>query len=252
MRKYIFRMAIISLAPSILMTVMLGAIGLLDESGPIDVAGGDYGPPVFAFLLLVIIGPSVETLLLSFGIWLLSVCVRAKAAIVVMSALLWACLHSLQSPPWGLIVFWPFVVFSCAYITWRQKSWLKAIWVAFCIHAIQNLLPAIAMFASLSMAPSDPAPEGEVRAALVALQAAWENRDVDKMVAAYSDSYSTPQISGKSVLRAYFGGLVAQGGLQSLTVGLEECEIAVDGYSATAGPVHYDSPTGRISSGRIE
>lgn len=49
----------------------------------------------------------------------------------------------------GLVVFWPFFVFSCSYLAWREKSWWHAVWVTFCIHAFQNVLPTIAIVSTL-------------------------------------------------------------------------------------------------------
>lgn len=146
MRKYIILMAVISFVPSIVVSMLIAAVAPSDETMVPNFEKGDFGGlPVLAFLLLVIISPLVETLLMSFGIWLLSRFVKARVAIVVMSAFAWACLHSMMYPLWGLAVFWPFVVFSCAYITWRKKSWIKAVWVVFCIHALQNLVPGLAV-----------------------------------------------------------------------------------------------------------
>ncbi|GMV91316.1 MAG: hypothetical protein AMXMBFR82_10940 [Candidatus Hydrogenedentota bacterium] len=147
MRKYIVCMALISLIPSILISAMVAALGLGNQNSPpgFEASGATATQAWMFFLLVVLVGPFLETLLLSFGIWLISWFTHVRAMIAVVSALLWACLHSLMLPTWGLVVFWPFVVFSCAYLTWRQKSWIKAIWVAFCIHALQNLLPGIAL-----------------------------------------------------------------------------------------------------------
>jgi hypothetical protein len=149
MRKYIFRMALISFIPSILLAILVSALlavsGLSNETAGPSFENGDFGTlPVLAFILVVIVSPFIETLFLSFGIWFLSRFVKAKVAVVVISAFVWSCFHSLMFPLWGLVVFWPFVVFSCAYITWRQTSWIKAFWAAFCIHAIQNFIPGIA------------------------------------------------------------------------------------------------------------
>jgi len=152
MRKYIVRMALISLIPSILISILVAVLGLGDQGAPpgFDGSGATATEAWTFFLLVVLIGPFLETLLLSFGIWFLSRFTQVNVMIAIVSALLWACLHSLMLPTWGLVVFWPFVVFSCAYITWRQKSWLKAIWAAFCIHALQNLLPGIGLAVHLT------------------------------------------------------------------------------------------------------
>ena len=104
---------------------------------------------VVTFLLVVVVSPIVETLLMALAIKLMSLIVRRKLALAVLSAILWALLHSLASPAWGLIVCWPFFVFSCAFLAWRPKSWLNAVWVALCIHALQNLLPGLAILVYL-------------------------------------------------------------------------------------------------------
>lgn len=152
MRKYIVCMAFISLVPSILISALVAALGLGNQDGPpgFDARGATATQAWMFFLLVVLVGPFLETLLLSFGIWLISRFTQTNVLIAVVSAVLWACLHSLMLPTWGLVVFWPFVVFSCAYLTWRRRSWLKAIWVAFCIHALQNLLPGIGLAIHMS------------------------------------------------------------------------------------------------------
>jgi len=76
-------------------------------------------------------------------LWGLSFITKRKALLALMSALLWAGAHSLAAAAWGLVVIWPFFIFSCSYLTWREKSWRHAIFVTFCVHAFQNFLPGI-------------------------------------------------------------------------------------------------------------
>ena len=90
-------------------------------------------------------------------------------------------------------------------------------------------------------------PTEEVRAVLADLQAAWQAGDAGRAVAVYSDDYVHPSGADKSGVRAYFEGLAAQGGFQNTAVGIKECKIVVDGDSANAGPVTFDSATGRES-----
>jgi len=84
----------------------------------------------------------------------------------------------------------------------------------------------------------------EATAVLADLQTAWQKQDVGKIMAAYSDDYSDASGGSISELRAFFDGLSEQGALQNTTMGIEKCEIEVDGDNATVGPVTYDSPTG--------
>ena len=145
MKKYIFIMALIGLVPSLLISILITASGLFGQVGPDINPNMPVGAIVFSFSIL---SPILETLMMSLFFLILSLFIKSKPKLAVASAVLWALLHSLVSPPWGLIIVWPFYVFSCAYLTWRSKSWLKAIWVTACIHFLQNLLPSIAiMFA---------------------------------------------------------------------------------------------------------
>lgn len=59
------------------------------------------------------------------------------------SALLWALLHSISVPIWGLGVFWPFFVFSICYLNWEKKSQLDAIRMTASLHALHNVGPAL-------------------------------------------------------------------------------------------------------------
>ncbi len=148
MTKYIFVMALIGLIPSLALAFLVSGLGF-DEVGP-DIKNIDAHTPVFIiFLSFAIISPIIETLLMSFIFFILSFFTKSKLTLTIVSTIIWAILHSLLSPAWGLIIGWPFFVFSCAYLTWRTKSWGKAIWVTACIHMLQNLLPSIAILFSL-------------------------------------------------------------------------------------------------------
>jgi len=117
----------------------MGAMGVVDEqTGP-----GFKGPVLVVLAFVWVIGPVLETLLMSFILWVLSFLTKRMVLLAVMSALIWAGLHSLAAPAWGLVVFWPFFIFSCSYLAWRQKAWWRAVWVTCCVHMFQNFLPGI-------------------------------------------------------------------------------------------------------------
>ena len=105
--------------------------------GPEFQAGG-----TFVFFALVVISPVLETLIMG-GV--LSILLRflPPAWAVAASALGWGIAHSIAAPIWGLIIWWPFLVFSTQFVTWRQRS----LWLAFAVpmltHALQNLGPAL-------------------------------------------------------------------------------------------------------------
>jgi hypothetical protein len=142
--KYILRTGLISLVPSLIIVMILGLTGVVtEETGP-DFEGSAPG----LLIGLVIIGPLFETLLMAGGLWILSFITKRQVRLAVMSAFVWAGVHSLVAPAWGLGVIWPFFVFSCCYLSWRRRSWWRAILVTSCVHAFQNILPAIALIAT--------------------------------------------------------------------------------------------------------
>jgi hypothetical protein len=145
MWKYILRTGLISLIPSLIIVLILGLTGVIsEETGP-EFKGSAIG----LFVWLVIIGPPLETLLMGGMLWILSFITKRQIRLAVISALIWAGLHSLRAPSWGLGVIWPFFVFSCSYLNWRRRSYWRAILVTSCVHAFQNFLPSIAAIAML-------------------------------------------------------------------------------------------------------
>lgn len=92
-----------------------------------------------------------------------------------------------------------------------------------------------------------PAPAEQVKAALDKFHAAVKVGDIDNTMAAYSDDFSDATGADKSMARMAMEGLIAQGGLANVNVNMTKCEIAVDGNSAIAKPVIYESPMGTSS-----
>jgi hypothetical protein len=98
---------------------------------------------MFLIVSVIFICPVLETLLMSLIFWILSFFTKRKLNLAITSAIIWAGLHSFAAPAWGLGVLWPFFVFSCSYLAWREKAWWRAIWVTACIHMFQNFLPGL-------------------------------------------------------------------------------------------------------------
>jgi len=99
--------------------------------------------PASLLLALCILSPLVETLLMLGLFFVLRFFVRKPANLVILSTLLWAGLHSLLAPVWGLGVFWPFLVFSICFLTWEKRSRTHALGMTASLHALHNLAPAI-------------------------------------------------------------------------------------------------------------
>ena len=64
------------------------------------------------------------------------------AIAILVSAVGWGIAHSTVAPIWGLVIWWPFLIFSTLFVTWRERSLWLAFAVPMCVHGLQNLIPA--------------------------------------------------------------------------------------------------------------
>ena len=97
------------------------------------------------FLIVILLAPVIETLMLSFGIGVISLFTRRPLVIALFSAIIWGGLHAAAFTIQGIAATWSFFVFSCAYLAWRPVGWIHAYVVAMGIHMLQNLLPGLAI-----------------------------------------------------------------------------------------------------------
>jgi hypothetical protein len=101
-----------------------------------DVDGG------LALFALVVFSPVLETLIMG-GVLLILLRLVPESLAIAISAVGWGIVHSLAAPVWGLVIWWPFLIFSTLFVTWRKRSLALAFALPMCVHALQNLLPAI-------------------------------------------------------------------------------------------------------------
>lgn len=95
-----------------------------------------------AMLALVVFAPVVETLIMG-AVLLVLLLVLSPPVAAIISAIGWGAAHSWVAPIWGLVIWWPFLVFSILFVTWRGRSLALAFLIPMCVHALQNLIPAI-------------------------------------------------------------------------------------------------------------
>ena len=96
----------------------------------------------YVFFLMVVAAPLFETMIMGAALLLLRLFLSPTQAVLV-SAVGWGILHSTAAPAWGLVIWWPFLVFSTLFLTWRSRSLLAALGMAAATHALHNLLPAL-------------------------------------------------------------------------------------------------------------
>jgi hypothetical protein len=126
----------LALLPSLALSVVVNAL-LPQVAGP---SFNAKGPAVFA--LLVVFSPVLETLIMA-GV--LSVLLRlvSPTTAILASSVGWGIAHSLAAPSWGLVIWWPFLVFSTLFTVWRDRSLWLALAIPAAVHMLQNVGPAI-------------------------------------------------------------------------------------------------------------
>ena len=124
--------------PSIALSVLVNAVA----ERFVTPAQPDFPAGATALFALILFAPLVETLIMATVLVGLLRLVSPATA-VVLSALGWGVAHSLAEPAWGLVIWWPFLIFSTLFVAWRRKGFGPAILLVSAVHGLHNLLPAL-------------------------------------------------------------------------------------------------------------
>jgi hypothetical protein len=122
--------------PASILFAILGSLLIPQAQQPEFHATG--GLAMFA---LVIFSPVVETLIMG-AVLLVLLRLFSPTVAILVSAIGWGVAHSSLVPIWGLVIWWPFLIFSTLFVTWRERSLWLAFLIPMCVHALQNLIPA--------------------------------------------------------------------------------------------------------------
>jgi hypothetical protein len=124
-----------------LVSLALSATGSLVPGSVPELSGSP--DPSTALILFIVVSPLVETLFMA-GILVVTRFVSGNLWIrAAISALIWAALHSAVASLWGVVILWPFFVFSCCYLAWRNRSRRHAFGVTCFVHMCHNALPSV-------------------------------------------------------------------------------------------------------------
>ena len=129
--RYVILLWLLAIVPSLALSGLVGFLAPQAEPPELATEGS------VALVLIVVIAPLIETLIMGAVLLGLEKLLGPRLA-VVASALLWAVAHSLSAPIWGLVVWWPFLLFSIAFLTWRKSGLFTAIAIVTAAHALQN------------------------------------------------------------------------------------------------------------------
>ena len=137
---YVLKAWAVSLAGSVLLSLVISGLSETPPSPEFPQEGGSL------LFWLVLFAPIVETFIMVPPLLVLDRLVGPLWAIAG-SALGWGIVHSLAEPGWGLVIWWPFTIFSTVLLVWRPHGLAKAILMVITIHALQNAVPALALLA---------------------------------------------------------------------------------------------------------
>lgn len=131
----------VAFLPSVALSALVNTVAERFPSS-LTPAQPDFPAGAMALFALVIFAPLVETLIMGIVlVGLLRVVSPSKA--VLLSAFGWGVAHSLAAPAWGLVVWWPFLIFSALFVAWRRRGFALAVLIVTAVHGLHNLLPAL-------------------------------------------------------------------------------------------------------------
>jgi hypothetical protein len=131
----------LSIGGSLLIATLIGTLVANAKSPDF---GWLAGKGFLAVFILALATPLLETLILAATTGILLRFMKPLHA-VLLSSLGWALAHSYQAPVWGLVIFWPFIIFTTLFVVWKQRSLAWGLLMPWAAHALQNLFPAIAI-----------------------------------------------------------------------------------------------------------
>jgi len=109
------------------------------------------------------------------------------------------------------------------------------------------VMAIIAVVVGCATTSSGPNPAKQVTAVLDAYHAAMRTQNVEKLLAVFSEDFSNSQGATKPMLRGYFEAVLDT--LKTVEIDMAQCEISMEGDSASAEPVIYTSSAmGKVSN----
>ena len=111
-----------------------------------------------------------------------------------------------------------------------------------------NLLVFAAVFCgcqtSIVKGPSD---EQLINTTMTEWKAAFEARDLDRLMALFSDDYLSSSGSSKVAMRERMAGAIERGSLDNIEIKIENAQLNLVGDKATFGPVEITSDRGTLT-----
>ena len=127
---------VLAAIPALLLAAAVQAV--FPEAESPDFAVGGW----LAVFLLAVFSPVVESLIMGAALVVLQKWLPAWVSILI-SAVGWGIMHALAAPAWGLVIWWPFLIFSTIFTVWRTRGFWAGVGMASAVHGLNNLIPAL-------------------------------------------------------------------------------------------------------------
>ncbi|EOW9192533.1 TPA: hypothetical protein ACMDP5_003575 [Vibrio cholerae] len=129
---YCLKASAVSFCSAVAFAVIVNLLYGLPADGP------DVGMTLIDVFGTVLVGPALETLLMTLILVLIAKFTDRIFLSACLCAFVFSVLHSMSHPLWGIFTFIPFVVFGVAFQVWRQSSTKVGFTIGFSIHALHN------------------------------------------------------------------------------------------------------------------
>ncbi len=97
---------------------------------------------------------------------------------------------------------------------------------------------------TIGVGPSD---EELISSTMTEWKAAMAGKDIDKLMATFSDDYVSTRGSGKDAMREFMTRAFDEGFMDNVEVNVENAQITIEGDKATFGPVEFISDRGTFA-----
>ncbi|NQT04103.1 MAG: nuclear transport factor 2 family protein [Planctomycetes bacterium] len=110
-----------------------------------------------------------------------------------------------------------------------------------------SLLVFAVVFCGCQTPAKGPTDKQLINTAMTEWKAALEAKDLDRLMALFSDSYVSSSGSGKVAMRERMAGAIERGFLDNIEIKIENAKITLVGDQATFGPVEITSDRGTLT-----
>jgi len=104
-----------------------------------------------------------------------------------------------------------------------------------------------AVFCGCQTPVEGPSDKELINTTMTEWKAAFEAKDLDRLMAVFSNNYVSSSGSGKIAMRERMAGAIERGSLDNVKVKIENAQLTLVGEQATFGPVEITSDRGTLT-----